>query len=131
MAENYQHWSPVAFVGRLDIINGKYGPAIQSPTPEQYSGVDGNNPSMILSIFYDLPQDPSKFEPLKTNSNSGRYNIRLKPVRTPQGVVLEPDHRHDKGVSRFLSERLGLEEKLTGIKRTGVLGIIYEISDAI
>ena len=65
MIENYQHWSPVAFVRGLGIIDGKYGPAIQSPTPEQYSGVDGNNPSMILSIFYDLPQDPSKFETSK------------------------------------------------------------------
>ena len=77
------------------------------------------------------PKTQVNLKPLKTNVNNGRYNIRLKPVRTPQGVVLEPDHRHDKGVSRFLSERLGLEEKLTGIKRTGVLGIIYEISDAI
>ena len=128
MVANYSKLTPVSARVNLEIITGKDGPTVEL-MPQHYNGLVNTLPQgkdFVLSVFYDLPPDPQKFDPAKTNVDSGRYNVRLKMRQNSQHITLEPDHRHDKGLSRFLSKRSHLEEILTGARRTHVGAIIYE-----
>lgn len=120
---------------KLQIVEGKYGPDLGGLTDAQLREVVKvcapgvtDKTSLLLSVVYDLSQDPTNFNPKATNLNTGRFNLRAYVGVNGNEPYMKRDLRQSRAFSRFLKERGELEEKLERHKRSYVTVLVYRQS---
>ena len=83
------------------------------PTGDWVMGVGSNGKIPIkVGIMYDLPPDPEKFDPKKTNINPGFYELDVRARVSKDYLWVERDFGQIESLASFLKERREDEERL-------------------
>jgi len=122
---------PISSRHEVEIVRRGHGLDIGELTRDHYGEMQKYLPNestipITLGVFYDLPPDPRKFDPNKSNVNNRRHDLHAHATMTEEGIIVTRDDPRDREFAKFLRERGTESKRLTGSRKGYLHLIVYE-----